>query len=268
MRTIAYVGAVVVLGAVTARAEMKIASQGRAACVILTQPGATPAERHAAAELANDLQQITSATFEIKEAADDAPASAIIIGPGPLAQKFFTEVKLASFGGEQLTMRVKGGRMLLAGGRPCGTLYAVCRFIQEQCGVRWSPFAAHVPKNPNLSFADLTVDETPAFESRYPYWYSAFDGDWAVRNGSNGKEARLDEARGGKISYAIDKLNGQKIGITHFPKQKKAYTWYRFAAFSCFNPNGTDVPDSARPAGFALGQVEFFGKTAGVTAAK
>ncbi len=204
MNRILFGGMILASGAAMAAGSMQIASEGKAACVILTQPGATVAERHAAEELANDLKQITGAAFEIKEAGDSAPASAIIIGPGPLAEKLFPEVKLATFGGEQLTMRVKGGRMLLAGGRPRGTLYAVCRFLQGQCGVRWwSPYAAHIPKNPNLSFADLAVDETPAFESRYPYWYSAFDGDWAMRNGSNGHEARLDEAHGGNITYAI-----------------------------------------------------------------
>ena len=34
-------------------------------------------------------------------------------------------------------MRTKGNYLLLAGGRPRGTLYAVNRFLQEQCGVRW-----------------------------------------------------------------------------------------------------------------------------------
>ena len=195
-----------IIGSFDVHAEMQIASQGKAACVILTQPGATAAELHAAEELADHLKRITGSTFEITQAADKAPASAIIIGPGPLAQKYFPDVNLSSFGGEQLTMRVKDGRMLLGGGRPRGTLYAVCQFLQQQCGVRWwSPFASHIPKTPNLSFDTLTVDQTPAFESRYPYWFPAFDGDWAARNGSNGWEAHLEEKHGGKISYAIAK---------------------------------------------------------------
>ena len=204
MKTALLFVAWILMGTVSAQAQMQIAGEGKAACVILTQPGVTVAERQAALELASNLREITGATFEIKALADNAPPSAIIIGPGPLAEKLFPEVNLATFGGEQLTMRVKQGHLLLAGGRPRGTLYAVCRFIQGQCGVRWwSPYATHIPKIPNLSFADLTVDETPAFESRYPYWYSAFDGDWAMRNGSNGQEARLDEDRGGNITYAI-----------------------------------------------------------------
>ncbi|MCY2930980.1 MAG: DUF4838 domain-containing protein [Planctomycetota bacterium] len=182
--------------------DFKIALQGKAACVILTQPGATAAERRAADELASHLKQITGAPFDVREGGDNTPASVIIIGPGPLAQKLFPEVKLASFGGEQLTMRVKEGRMLLAGGRPRGTLYAVYRFLQEQCGVRWwAPWATRIPKHPDLAIGNLAVDETPAFESRDPYWFQAFDADWSARNACNGFNSRLDEKHGGKIVY-------------------------------------------------------------------
>ena len=58
------------------------------------------------------------------------------------------------------------------------------------------------------------------------------------------------------------RLKGRKIGVSHFPRQTKAYRWYRFAAFSCFNPNSTRVANPARPPGFALGQLEFFGTPA------
>lgn len=185
-----------------AQNEIPIASQRTAACVILTQPGVTVAERHAADELASHLKQITGAAFDVRECASNPPPAAIIVGPGPLAQKLFPEVKLESFGGEQLTMRTKAGRLLLAGGRPRGTLYAVCRFLQEQCGVRWwAPWAARIPKNPDLSVGNLAVDGRPAFESRDAFWFPAFDGDWAARNGCNGNTARLEEKHGGKIVY-------------------------------------------------------------------
>ncbi len=118
------------------QAKMQIASEGTARCVIVTQPGATVAERYAADELASMLKQITGAAFEIKELKDDAPASAIIVGPGPVSAKVFPEVELSKFGNEDYAIRTKGGRLLLAGGRPRGTLYAVYRFLQEELGVR------------------------------------------------------------------------------------------------------------------------------------
>lgn len=144
--------------------HMTIAAEGKPGCVILTQPGATAAERHAADELAGFLCQITGTVFEIRECDRDAPPSAIVIGPGPLARELFADVPWESLGGEQAIIRAGGGRLLLAGGRPRGTLYAVYRFLQEFCGVRWwAPWAADVPAQPNLVVGDLALDETPAF---------------------------------------------------------------------------------------------------------
>jgi hypothetical protein len=181
---------------------VRIAAKGKAKCIIITQPGATAAELHAASELALTLHQITGADVPVKSNAENAPASCIIIGPGPLANRLFPAVSLNTLGGEQLTIHTAGSRLLLAGGRPRGTLYAVYRFLYTQCGVRWwTPWAYKTPHREDLSIDDLAIDEKPAFESRDPYWFPAFDPDWAVRNMSNSEHARLDETRGGGIRY-------------------------------------------------------------------
>ncbi|MSU58912.1 MAG: DUF4838 domain-containing protein [Pedosphaera sp.] len=184
------------------RAKVQIADKGEARCVIVTQPGATPAEHYAAEELAATLKEITGATFELRELAVDAPASAIIVGPGPLAAKLFPEVELSKFGGEEFTMRTKSGRLLLAGGRPRGTLYAVYRFLQDELGVRWyTPWFTHVPKRSSLNLGTLNSRGQPAFAYRDPFWFPAFDGDWAARNGSDSQTARLKEKHGGQVTY-------------------------------------------------------------------
>jgi hypothetical protein len=185
-----------------AEANMQIASRGRAKCAILLQPGATLVEQYAAEELAQTLYQITGAKFEIREGIASVPETAIILGPGPLAKAIFPEADLESFGPEQATIRTKRGRLLLAGGRPRGTLYAVYHFLYDYCGVRWwTPWAADIPRKPNLTIPDIAADKKPAFESRDPFWYPAFDGTWAARNFSNSQHARLEDKHGGKIIY-------------------------------------------------------------------
>ncbi len=188
---------------VAAPLKMRLAVNGKARCFIVCQPGATVAERHAADELARTLTQITGAPFVVRETGENAPNAAIIVGPGPLAKSLFPDVRLDAFGPEQVAIRTKGGRLLLAGGQPRGTLYAVYRFLQDQCGVRWwTPWAATIPRNPNLSIlGDLAVNAKPAFESRDPFWLPAFDENWAARNFSNSQHARLTEKTGGKILY-------------------------------------------------------------------
>jgi len=57
------------------------------------------------------------------------------------------------------------------------------------------------------------------------------------------------------------KLDGKKISKADFATPK-AYKWYRFVAYSCFNSNTMSVADPNQPPGFALGQMELFGAPA------
>lgn len=170
--------------------------------VIVTQPGATPAERHAAEELSTALRQIIGKIFATKELTADAPESAIIVGPGPLTAQLFPKVDLTKFAAEEYVIQTEGSRLLLAGGRPRGTLYAVYRFLQDQLGARWyTPWFTYMPKRDSLTFGTLNIRGRPAFEYRDPFWFPAFDGDWAARNGSNSQSARLQEKHGGQVTY-------------------------------------------------------------------
>ncbi len=180
---------------------MQLAKNGHTDYVIITQAGATPAELHAAKELAQHLHTITGADFPIREAAN-APSKAIVIGQGAVTRRCFPTVDLSAFGQEQLVIRTEGKRLLLAGGRPRGTLYAVMRFLATQCGVRWwTAWASQLPHTPNLTLPTLNRVEQPAFESRDPYWFVSGNTDWAVHNLITGQRPYLDETHGGGIRY-------------------------------------------------------------------
>src|SRR5690606_21605830 len=101
-----------------------------------------------------------------------------------------------------VVLRSVGDRIVLSGGRLRGSLYAVSRFLQDYCGVRWwTPWASRIPRTPDLQVPELNVRTAPAFESRDPFWYCAFNEDWAVRNFSNGQSARIRPERGGAVRY-------------------------------------------------------------------
>ena len=169
---------------------------------VVTQVGASPSELHAAQELRDHLAKITGVDIPLRQNADSAPSNAIIVGQGAIAQAQFPEVQWAKLGDEQTLIRSHKDVLLIAGGGQRGTLYAVYRFLQVKCGVRWwTPWATTIPKNANLTFADMDWTETPAFEYRDPYWFHAFDPDWAVRNFDNGFNIRTDAAHGGKTLY-------------------------------------------------------------------
>jgi len=187
--------------AVCAQGTVTIARGGVAKVFIVLQEGATAPERLAAEELQKHLQQITGAQFQIRSDVSDADG-AIVVGPGPVASRLFPDVDFSSFGGEELIMRTSGKYLLLAGGRPRGTLYAVFRFLQDKLGVRWwTPWATYIPNRRTLTVPELDVRQTPAFESRDPFWYPAFDGMWAIRNGSNSQHARIHHSRNGWQDY-------------------------------------------------------------------
>jgi hypothetical protein len=184
-----------------ADATVKISQKGNAVCVLVQQGGATTTESNAVKDLAHTLHEITGANFATTNEVSDKQA-AIIVGPGALAQKYFPEVDLAKFGSEELTIKTKGNKLLLAGGRPRGTMYAVNRFLQEQCGVRWwTAWATNLPQNASLKIGNLDVREQPAFEYRGPYWYPAFEPHWRAHNCANNESWMIPEDLGGCIYY-------------------------------------------------------------------
>lgn len=200
MKTILVLALLIVVAA-SARADLLLAANGRTQTVIVVDPAASPPERLAAHELAATLQQITGTEFLVRTNSK-APRRAILVGAGAAARQAFSNVPFDALGPEELILRTSGNKLLLAGGRPRGTLYAVSRFLQRECGVRWwTPWASRIPKQATLRIGNLDVREKPAFEYRESYWYPAFDADWSWRNGGNGQSSRLTPEQGGRISY-------------------------------------------------------------------
>ena len=195
------VSLLLILSLAHAGTSLTLSDERGARVVIVIDPAAAATESFAARELASHLQQITGAHFSIRTNTE-APARAILVGPGTAARTVFADVSFDQLGAEDVVVRTRGERLLLAGGRPRGTLYAVSRFLQDQCGARWwTPWANRIPKKSELRVGELSVRAKPAFEYREPYWYPAFDADWAWRNGCNGQSSGLPPEKGGRIIY-------------------------------------------------------------------
>jgi hypothetical protein len=183
-------------------AEFLIAENGAARMTILTDASATAAERTAATELAEHLTKITGAAFAPDVITKAGVAPWIVVGPGALAARLCPDIAWDGLGAEEIVIRAAGPHLVLAGGRPRGTLYAVSRFLQDNCGVRWwAPWATSIPSQSVLRASVADRRERPAFEYREPFWHSAFDGRWAMRNACNGHAMRLTPEQGGRIEY-------------------------------------------------------------------
>ena len=145
-----------------------IAQNGAAKAVIVVVPDAGEPERHAADELADFLGQITGATFEI-ETAPAKGKSRLLVGPGAsrLAQADFSTDGL---GADGIVIRNLGNDLILAGGHPRGTLYAVYTFLEDMLGCRWwSSKVSTIPKKPTVVVRGQYVRYSPALEYREPY---------------------------------------------------------------------------------------------------
>jgi len=186
----------------TASGQVEIARNGKALAAVITQVGATPAELHAAQDLRDTLEKITGAKIPLSIGPTPVlPKNAIVVGQGPVAEKLLPNVKWAELGLEQTLIESHGSALVVAGGRPRGTLYAVNRLLYR-LGVRyWTPWATTLPHKANLTIEGLSSSESPAYEYRDPYWFHSFDANWAAHNYDNGSNTRVDESHGGRIEY-------------------------------------------------------------------
>lgn len=189
------------LASLTQAAPVPIASQGASAFVIRLCSSATPAEQHAARELQQALRSIAGAELSI-QTGGAVPPQALLVGRDAETDKLAPDVDWAGLGPEGFVVRTIGANLLLAGGRPRGTLYAVCSFLDQELGCRWfAPDCAVLPPQPTLTLPEVNRRFVPRLEYRETFSHSAFDGDWSARNFNNGHAARLQEQHGGKTVY-------------------------------------------------------------------
>lgn len=190
---------VFVLGLSRAQA-LTIAEQGRATAVIVLADDASEPEQYAAAELSNFLGQITGADFKIVTTVPD-DVTRLLVGPGA-ARVALPDFTTRGLGSDGIVIKTVGHDLVLAGGEPRGTLYAVYTFLEDELDCRWwSSRVSTIPRNASIQVGALDVRYVPVFEYREPYWFDAFDSDWAVRNKSNGNRPMLDVKRGGNHIY-------------------------------------------------------------------
>jgi len=197
---LAVCGVMLWVNAVLAAGPLTIARDGVSRAVVLVAADATGSEKYAASELATFLTQATGTTINIVSKAERG-AVRLLVGEkaARLADRRFRALGL---GEEGFVIRTVGNDLILAGGRPRGTLYAVYTFLEDEVGCRWwSTKVSTIPKRPTLTVADLDIRFVPQLEYRESFWCDALDGDWAARNKCNGNSDRLDAKHGGRHTY-------------------------------------------------------------------
>lgn len=195
-----------VLSGVAQASEHRIASDGQTAYVIVTPAKPIPEETTAASWLTMALKQVTGADFAIKaEDAADLPKTKLLVGDTAAART--NGIDASTLQPEEWRIKSVGDSLIIAGGRPRGTVYAVSEFLEEECGVlRLDPFTAVMPPTSTLTLPALDRSGRPSFPIRmlftgFPYGHPAGGGPLieqyqiANKNNINGRITSGDHAR-------------------------------------------------------------------------
>lgn len=186
--------------AVTAAKRVSISSGGAATADIVVAKNAPRQAKYAAHALADFLGRVTGSKFRINRKPGKAKFH-LLVGRGAAG---FADPAFAAenLGPEGIILRTVGNNIIIAGGQPRGTLYAVFTFLEDYADCRWwSSKVSTIPEKPTLVLPPLQVCYIPPLEYHYPFWTDAFDPDWAIRNKSNGPDKLKNLKYGGHMTH-------------------------------------------------------------------
>jgi hypothetical protein len=184
----------------TSSADVVVATKGKASAEVVVAQDASEPEKQAARELVFFLHIVTGGDFAVV-VSPSRNGGRLLVGAGAakLADPHFTAEPLKE---EEIIVRTEGSDLVLAGGSPRGTCYAVYTFLEDVVGCRWwTPTAWHMPWKRTLKIKSVSIRYAPPLEYREPFWFVAFDPAWAAWSKANGIRAGGDEARGGSHIY-------------------------------------------------------------------
>lgn len=182
-----------------ARADVTLVSESASTYAIVLPPDAIESERYAASELQKYLERISGARLPISADAKAGGERQILLGRSGAGQE---KVPWDKLGQDGFALHTDGQRLIIAGGRPRGTLNGVYTLLEEQLGVRWfTPELERVPALKTVSLPALDQLRVPALEYREVFWTEMMrNADFAARHRLNGNHYRLESRHGGRFA--------------------------------------------------------------------
>jgi hypothetical protein len=187
------------LVASSAGAGVTLVDHGTSAYRIVLPAAAIPAERYAAEELQRYLEKISGARLPIVSDGETPGSQEIVLGDNSHQRDQRAKIDIEKLGPDGFVLRTDGERLIIAGGRPRGTLNGVYTLLEEKLGVRWfTPIVEVVPKKKDIVLPEFDQRRLPAFENRDTDWSEAtHNPDFAARQRLNGYHSGLHEKHGG-----------------------------------------------------------------------
>ena len=153
---------------------LTLVDQGRSDYVILLTADAVEAEQFAAEELAVHIQSMSGVRLPVvRDSGEPAPQRTVLLGISEALNKADPSLKELNFRAEEYVIRISGQHVIIAGGRPRGTLYGVYALLEDYLGCRWyAPDTTVVPRRETIRLSGLDVRGRPWFEYRDPWMYA------------------------------------------------------------------------------------------------
>lgn len=148
--------------------HLSLTENGRSPYVIALAHDAIPAEKTAARQFSEYVQKISGARLPIKpEGQVPAGQPQVLIGSGIRVKKMLPGQNWKALGTDGIVVKTVGRNLILAGGRPRGSLYAVSTFLENNLGVRWwTPAESKIPKRSTIGIAAQNTIYIPSIKTR------------------------------------------------------------------------------------------------------
>ena len=184
--------------------QTNLISNGQSEFSVVYSQDATETERFAATEFCRYVAEITDVSFPLKDDSTPQIGPEVLIGYTNRKDMAYDKVGPHQQGGEDFILKAGTGNVVIAGGRPRGTLYGVYTLLEEYFGCRWfTPDITHIPKKSELVLPEISRMESPVLEYREPYFAEIFQSgpDWNLHNRCNGSSVAIPTEKGGHVQY-------------------------------------------------------------------
>ena len=187
--------------------DLTLAERGKATAVIVIGKAASPTEQYAARELKDYLKKISGAEVAIKKEGEPAAETTkILIGTsdsnGEVANlKDVLHLEDRKLGRDGLLVKTTEGKLVLAGRKAPGALYATYAFLEDHLGVRWffpGTAGEYVPRMQTIKIGAIEDVQKPSLQYRGTnpvFELNDKDTDtWLGRNRMNFRRSDTDPA--------------------------------------------------------------------------
>ncbi len=197
-----------VIPANAAQPGLTLAADGATDYRIVVSADATPAEQTAADTLADYLERIGGAAFDL--VTDEVPTAEKEIVVGATNRDAQIDIDRSQMDEDAVRILTDGEKLFLTGGDVRGALYAVYTFLEDWLGCRWfTRELTVVPETEKIEIPEIDYFYEPCFRQRTTFWaFSTAYPEFCAAHKLHGVMAGMPEELGiGRYDLSISSVH-------------------------------------------------------------